>query len=77
MKRLRKVAMNEARAKLRAGAEQAKESILRKVEAMVRLDRAGKLAMGYSEGPEGLLIPPGWRMVRDGPPLPEPGEDQG
>ena len=76
MKELRRQAMEEARAKLDAGAERAKESILRKLQAIERHRRAEKLAKGYSEGPEGLLIPPGWRMIRDGPALPEP-EDRG
>lgn len=75
MKQLRKEAMNEAQAKLHAGAERAKESILRKLEAMARHDRAEKLAKGYSEGPEGLLIPPGWACVPTGALPPPEGDD--
>ena len=27
---------------------------------------AARLREGYAEGPDGVLVPPGWRMVRDG-----------
>ena len=52
--------------------EEVKGSILRKVEAIRRHDRARKLAEGWSEDEEGRLIPPGW--VRIAPP-PSPEED--
>ena len=35
-------------------------------------DEKTKFAKGYTPGPEGLLIPPGWRIVRDLPALPPP-----
>lgn len=42
--------------------EEVKESILRKLAAIKR----HRLAQGgYSEGPGGVMVPPGWRMVRE------------
>ena len=48
------------------GIEEVKGSILKKVEAIHRHDRAQKLEAGWSEDEEGRLIPPGW--VRKDPP---------
>ena len=49
-----------------------KHSILTKLSAFDRYQRAQKLAQGWSEDEEGRLIPPGW--VRKNPPA---GEDEG
>lgn len=50
------------------GIEEVRASILKKVTAIHRHDRAQKLAAGWSEDEEGHLIPPGW--VRKDPPPP-------
>jgi hypothetical protein len=52
--------------------EEVRASIRRKLDAIDE----HKLGQGYSRGPEGLLIPPGWKMVRDEAAGPE-GEDGG
>jgi hypothetical protein len=50
------------------GIEEVRASILKKLTAIHRHDRAQKLAAGWSEDEEGRLIPPGW--VRKDPPPP-------
>lgn len=42
--------------------EQVRDEILRNVAA-IRRSRAAK--SGYTQGPGGVLVPPGWRMVRE------------
>ena len=42
--------------------EQVRDEVVRQVQAI----RRHRLTQGgYSEGPEGVLVPPGWRMVRE------------
>ena len=74
--RLQKAAAKKLREELRlemeeeanAASEESRRSILDKLERMHERERRRKLAEGYSEGPEELLIPPGWTCVRSGPP---------
>jgi len=61
MKQLRKEAKAEVRAKLTGTREETDASILKKLEVLNRRLRA----QGYTEGPDGTLVPPGWRVVRD------------
>ena len=74
LKKLRKQAKEEVRAEYRA--KGSKEELVAKLGPLLdglgrRLEKA-KLAKGYTPGPEGLLIPPGWRAVPDLPALPPP-----
>jgi hypothetical protein len=60
-KRLRKEVEAEVRSKLTATPEETEAAILKQLDVMNRRLRA----QGYSEGPDGILVPPGWRVVRD------------
>lgn len=74
LRKLKKQAEAEVRARMRKGmSRKALIASLMKGLAMLRKrnDKA-KFAEGYTPGPEGLLIPPGWRIVRDLPALPPP-----
>jgi hypothetical protein len=61
--RLRKQPRPELRAKQEEPPhiDDVSEKILRKVAAM----RRHQLKQGYTEGPEGALLPPGWKAVRE------------
>jgi hypothetical protein len=79
VKKLRKEAEEKVRAEYRA--KGSKEALIATLEPLLegmrrRLERT-KLAEGYTPGPEGLLIPPGWRAVRDLPALPPPDAEPG
>lgn len=69
VKKLRKEAEAAANKKMRADAPTLLASLRRNLEIL----RKRKLAKGYSEGPDGRLVPPGWKMVPDPPRLPGPG----
>lgn len=74
MKELRK----EAEAKF--GPKQASDEELLKVltkllDALKRRQQHGMLGRGYNVGPNGIMVPPGWRMVPDLPALPPPEDD--
>lgn len=64
LKQLRKEAEREAKAGLSASHEELADKI---VGLFGRLRRR-RLAEGYNEGPDGRLVPPGWRMVPDADP---------
>jgi molybdenum-dependent DNA-binding transcriptional regulator ModE len=71
-KELRQRIEREVRERIRAmqsSPEEVEQSLLRKLKAM----RTHKLNQeGYSEGPDGQLVPPGWKMVPAGEgPAPE------
>lgn len=74
LKQLKKQAEEEVRAKYRAVAT--KEELVQKAVTLLGMlkkrRQKAKFAEGYTPGPEGLLIPPGWRIVRDLPALPPP-----
>jgi len=74
MKKLRKEAEAAARAGMRASLPELTQSIRRQLAVL----RQRRLAQGYSEGPDGRLVPPGWKMVPDLPalPAPEAGDDE-
>jgi hypothetical protein len=78
LRKLKKQAQEEVRAEYRARVRKGmgrKELIeeVRKLLGMLKKRRQkAKFAQGYTPGPEGLLIPPGWRIVRDLPALPPP-----
>jgi len=55
--------------------EDVRAEVLRKVAAIERRDRQVKLSQGWTEAPDGRLLPPGWRMVRVEEDAPE--EDAG
>lgn len=61
MKQLRQEAEAEAKAKFKATEEETKAAILKKLDVI----RRRRLREGYSEGPGGMLVPPGWRVVPD------------
>lgn len=76
VKKLRKEAEAKVRAEYRA--KGSKEELVAKLDRLLeglgrRLEKA-KLAKGYTPGPEGLLMPPGWRAVREPSALPPPDE---
>ena len=56
--------------------DEVKDSILRKLGAIHRHDRAQKLEAGWSEDEEGRLIPPGWVRVAS-PPAEGPADEEG
>jgi hypothetical protein len=74
LRELKKQAEAEVRAKYRAVATE--EELIQKAATLLGMlkkrRQKAKLAGGYTPGPEGLLIPPGWRIVRDLPALPPP-----
>ncbi len=74
MKELRREAKAEVRAKMRVGDEELIETLTKQLGVLKRRDEKEKLAAGYTLGPEGLLIPPGYRIVAIGPALPPPDE---
>lgn len=67
-KKLREELRWEIQEEANAASEESRKSILDKLQRMQERERRRKLAEGYSEGPEELLIPPGWTCVRTGPP---------
>ena len=80
LRELKKQAEAEAREKYRAVATEAEliEKAATLLGMLKKRRQKAKLASGYTPGPEGLLIPPGWRIVRDLPALPPPeGLDEG
>jgi hypothetical protein len=74
LRKLRKQAKEEVRAEYRAkgSEEELAATIMKLLDGLKRRVEKRKLAEGYTPGPEGLLIPPGWRAVRDLPALPPP-----
>jgi hypothetical protein len=72
LKKLKRQAQKEVAATLRVSEADLNESLLKKLDVL----RRRQLAKGYSEGPDGSLVPPGWKMVPDVPTLlsPESGE---
>ena len=74
MKELRKEAMAKVRAKMCVSDEELVEVLMKQLRVLKRRDEKEKLAAGYSVGPDGLLVPPGYRMVADPAALPAPDE---
>lgn len=78
LRKLKKQAQEEVRAEYRERVRKGmgrKELIDKAVTLLGMLKKRrqkAKFAEGYTPGPEGLLIPPGWRIVRDLPALPPP-----
>lgn len=72
MKKLRKEAEKEVRAKARASTEDLTAAILKNLAVI----RRRRLAKGCTVGPDGTLVPPGWRMIAD-PDAPPPPEKDG
>ncbi|HYN45247.1 MAG TPA: hypothetical protein VES64_00995 [Allosphingosinicella sp.] len=72
MKKLRKEAEAEVRRKLRSSEKELTAALLEKLDVLSRR----QLAKGYSEGPDGSLIPPGWACVPTGALPPPEGDDR-
>lgn len=70
LRKLKRRAEKEVAAAWRASEEELDAAILEKLDVLSRR----QLAKGYSEGPEGLLIPPGWACLPTGA-LPPPQEE--
>jgi len=74
MKQLRKEARAEVRGELAASKEELIEALMTLIRVFKQRDLKERLAAGYSVGPDGQLVPPGYRMVADLPALPPPDE---
>lgn len=61
MKKLRKEAQAEAKAAMRASIEEVTASL----EKGLAILRRRRIAEGYEEGPAGMLVPPGYKIVED------------
>jgi len=74
VKKLRKEAEAAAKKKMRSDVPTLIASLKRSLEIV----RKRKLKAGYCEGPDGGLVPPGWKLVPDPPllPAPEGGDDK-
>jgi hypothetical protein len=78
LRKLKKQAQEEVRAEYRArvrkgmGRKELIKEAVRLLGMLKKRRQKAKFASGYTPGPEGLLIPPGWRIVRDLLALPPP-----
>lgn len=68
LKKLRKQAEAEARARMRADPRELAD----KIRELIAIRRRGMLRQGWHEGADGRLVPPGFRLVADAPALPPP-----
>lgn len=77
LRKLKKQAEAEVRARMRKG--MSKKALIDKAVTLLGMlkkrRQKAKFAKGYTPGPEGLLIPPGWRIVRDLPAPPPEGHE--
>jgi molybdenum-dependent DNA-binding transcriptional regulator ModE len=72
LKQLKRQAEKEVAATLRASEKDLTETLMKKLDVLHRR----RLAQGYSEGPDGCLVPPGWKMVPDMPALSGPESEE-
>ena len=76
MKILRAEAKADFLAEQTVSEEELCEVLMKHLDALKRRQLREMLGQGYSVGPNGILVPAGWRMVPDLPALPPPPGDE-